>query len=382
MSVATKKIFFYSCVAVLITLFLSLTFFELSKVKPNGSEITENKTTAPVGLQKIFFESTALNTLELNSKKQLVQWKKNNSEMTEAQFYGAYLGIAKNRIIFSGQNGYANAGTRSKFKVNSTVSVGDFQQFLDDIMVFSLIKSGKIKLNNRLDSYLPELKSSETISVRSFLLNGSNLVINKKNISKFGNTTSKSFVLKYLRVGDTTKQQVSADELLKLALITSITHKNYEDSFNDLIVKDWGLSDTRIIKPEVNQANDVIGYKYLKKKNILIQKNKYVAKSPVLGNSNVRMSLADLVLITDKVFKDSDYMNKYNSLFLRMVQRMKKVTYSSKGFQYSSNIDGQYLTVREEHKVQRVILVVENFPNKDMSANDLARRFTHILDIK
>nr|WP_131505615.1 hypothetical protein [Lactiplantibacillus paraplantarum] len=89
------------------------------------------------------------------------QLKQNNNKLVKQNFFGVYVGVENDHIIFTGQNGRANVSLGSAYKLHSVMMVGKYREFLNDAMIINLASSHKISLDKKLSTYLPGINTGD-----------------------------------------------------------------------------------------------------------------------------------------------------------------------------------------------------------------------------
>lgn len=381
----TKKIIKLVVASILVVcIFVSFFMIDLKVKSINNSSVTNSNNIGGRSsqLEKNLLQQTSLGRGNISNADGQIALKKNLKAMNKAQFFGAYVAINKNDITFSGQRGHANVNTGSSFKFDSTVLVGDYQEFLDDTILVKLIEKKKISPNVKLQKYIPGMKKEQgEMSVRDFLINGSNLFIKKSDISKVGSNSTTDFNLKYFKKGSIKSgDYVSADAILKVILISKINSTTYRKAFNTNIVEPLQLFNTRFYKKTKPQANDIKGYKYTKINETLNQENEVPSEKMYFATNELRMSTSDILISLNEIFSKGFFKNSSDELFDKIItQSGKRFSIKKNIFSLSEKVSGQYLSLKFNLKQKKMMIVIANFPNKNITIEEEMNSLYHIL---
>lgn len=298
--------------------------------------------------------------------------------MQKDSFFGMYMGIKNNQLIFSGSNGYSNASTGKKFNVSSMFNGGKYQDYLNDAILIRLIEKGKIKETEQLSRYIPTLKDYGDISVRQFLVNGSGLYVSKNRIKSDSGMALDNTAYKK----STAKNLVSADASIKVQLIASVTQTSYRSAFKKLVIDHFGLMNTEVRNSTNQQESpDVVGYKYHKKNGLPDQSKR--EKQPVVlqGVNQLKISVPDMLVTYQAISSQKYFSKKYNNLWREALRNSNLAMITTGNSREIKIMEGkQQIVIRSNFKKNTIIAVAENFPNTKMTTVSLLKRLSQILD--
>jgi len=341
------------------------------------SEYNSNVKKKPVNkktLDTVLLESTGLNVKRELKADQINIVANEDKILNKYQFKGAYIGIENDDIAFSNGFGYSNANTQSVFKMNSTFLVGEYKAFLNNAMFVRLIQEKRINLDDSVQKYLPQLNSNVDITVGQLLKNNKGLYVPK-------NVFLKKDILKMTQVGENRQkgfQNVSLE--VKQILLTNILKEKYLAALENKLILPLELSDTRLYVKQNKQANDVVGYKYVRKNKMLIQRDTIPVTKASFSNNQLIMSFSDIILSVQKILSNKLFERKYNKIFYEM-NNAEGVGSNFKDGEYifNSRNFGQSLNIRVNLTGSKLVLVVANYPNKKLKNVEIVDRLFPLL---
>jgi len=341
------------------------------------SEYNSNVKKKPVNkktLDTVLLESTGLNVKRELKADQINIVANEDKILNKYQFKGAYIGIENDDIAFSNGFGYSNANTQSVFNMNSTFLVGEYKAFLNNAMFVRLIQEKRINLDDSVQKYLPQLNSNVDITVGQLLKNNKGLYVPK-------NVFLKKDILKMTQVGENRQkgfQNVSLE--VKQILLTNILKEKYLAALENKLILPLELSDTRLYVKQNKQANDVVGYKYVRKNKMLIQRDTIPVTKASFSNNQLIMSFSDIILSVQKILSNKLFERKYNKIFYEM-NNAEGVGSNFKDGEYifNSRNFGQSLNIRVNLTGSKLVLVVANYPNKKLKNVEIVDRLFPLL---
>lgn len=284
------------------------------------------------------------------------QLKQNNNKLVKQNFFGVYVGVENDHIIFTGQNGRANVSLGSAYKLHSVMIVGKYREFLNDAMIINLASSHKISLDKKLSTYLPGINTGN-LSVKEFLIDGSGLFISQKNANSVSLRPANNYdVLKLVKV----KQQggISADNLIKCLLLSKVRDESYFKVFKHQAIEKMNLNNVDFNMSNSNEANQIISY-YSRNKDSpkmrAIKINDH-ASSP----NNMQMSIADVLSSFNSIYKNSYFGKKYNNIFMKSIVNSGLATKSGSVLVLSSGEYGQEFTIKYSQKHSKYLFSFVN----------------------
>ncbi|BBM20599.1 hypothetical protein ACQXW1_03165 [Lactiplantibacillus pentosus] len=299
--------------------------------------------------------------------------------MQKDNFFGMYIGVKNNQMLFSGSNGYSNASTGKKFNMASMFDGGGYQGYLNNAMIIRFIDQGKLKESTKLSEYIPALKRAGDVSVRQLLVDGSNLFISKE-LSKSGNTTTTLSNSAFKKVSS--DGLVSADGFIKARLIAGVMHSSYRAAFKKIITNHFDLMNTEIQNTSTKrQATDVIGYKYHRKNGLPDQSQQVKASVVLQGVNQLKISVPDILITYKEISNNKYFSKKYNDLWKKSLQRSSlALDETKKGSTIKLAGNKQQIVIQADFQSKTIIAVAENFPNTKLTTSSLMEKLSHALN--
>ena len=185
---------------------------------------------------------------------------------------------------------------------NSTLTkfrIGSLTKNYTEAGIFLLVQSGKLKLNQSLDSYLPDLPNAEKITI-NHLLNHRSGIRNISSLPEYNNLAKKEYSTKdaYELVKQLpndfkpgSKRQYSNSGYIVLArLIEKVTGKSFADYMSQSIMAPFGLQNTSF---ESRPSHLAQGYIEDPQSTGLI-KSQYWHPSIKVGGGNISATTRDV----------------------------------------------------------------------------------------
>ena len=197
-----------------------------------------------------------------------------SERMTKFNIPGASVVILKDKkIVYSNAYGFANLELRSPAKVNTNYLIGSITKTFTATAVIMLWEKGKLKLEDRIGSYIPTLPEHwKPITIRQLLNHTSGIVTNLESATskcKFefdcDNYTQENLIQETaclpLNFEPGTKFEYSGRNYYILGmLIEKLSGKKFGEFLNESIFIPLGMSETAMIDYKKILANRADGY--------------------------------------------------------------------------------------------------------------------------
>ncbi|AVK62237.1 hypothetical protein C5Z25_10835 [Lactobacillus sp. CBA3605] len=311
-----------------------------------------------------------VNNLTGKDKKRL---KNLYSNISNRRFFGSYLGLKQNNVMFMGSNGYANVSSKATLKKDSQFLTGHYQEFLNNAIILKLVDNGKLKLSTKVYNKILSPGVPRELTIHTLLLNKTKVYITKKNISKLKASNYASMSDLEL-TQKKSKDTLLANNVLKAVLISKTLNKSYSDAIDEMMVNSLGLMHTRLISGQNDiQANDVNSYGYFRSSGLPVQKNEVSLGTIRFGIDDMRMSLTDIAVTYRAIITNKYFSKKYQDVFIESENKIpgiqqKKYKNVTK---YSSTVFNQAIYVVYNESNDSMTILGTNFPNKNLSAPEL-----------
>lgn len=346
-----------------------LTFWKMSALKEKtyaDNSVSSNRSNTLV--DNYLVQQTPINGGKMFSdthKKE--QLKRKNDRLTKQNFFGVYVGIKNNHVIFTGQNGRANVTLGSAYKLHSVLMAGKYQEFLNNAMIVRLASNHEVDLNRRLSSYLPGIDTGK-LTVKGFLLHGSSLFISQKNASDVSLIPHRNY--DGLELSKTRlRSSISADNLIKCLLLSKVKDEAYYKAFRQIAGDKMNLNNVDFKMSYSNEANLIISY-YKRNKDTAKMKAVKIDDS-VLGLNTMRMSIADVLASFNAIYSNDFFGESYNSIFMKSIMNSNLVTKSGNTITLSAGSYGQEFTIKYSDKKSKYLFSFVNVKDEKQIMLDL-----------
>lgn len=305
-------------------------------------------------------------SLGVNNFKKISEREKLTSVMrnvNSAHFYGAFIALEGDNVVFSGKNGLADSNKNRAFSIGSSFFVGEYQDVLNSALLLHLIEKNDVKGTMKLSKYMSNVNNLHNQTIEDLL---------KNNVSLTVSASQKKFALvnqnKKITLSSGSSRS-NATGLLKVILISKLAHMSYRKAFDNYLISPLNLTDTRFfVLGKDSQANDVVGYRYLTQNGIPTQTKMVNYKSTYFGDSPLRMSISDIVTSFKKITEKGYISSKH----LAYVDSSLNRSTNSNSVVYTGESLGQYLSIKKS--AGKIVLVVSNFPNKKVTNKTLLEK--------
>ncbi|MCG0634683.1 serine-type D-Ala-D-Ala carboxypeptidase [Lactiplantibacillus plantarum] len=293
--------------------------------------------------------------------------------LSKRHFFGAYIALRNDKILFSGSSGVANSITANTFKLDSVTIVNVYQEFIDRAVLLGLIQNRSISLTNKIADYLPELKGKTELTLRELLVHGSDLYVKNKYC------TRNSVALEHLGFkGENENNYGSGDSIIIRELISSFNKSGYRSAVNKFIIDSFGLMNTSFYNEEQQQANKVVGYRPKKVNGHLTQGKRIDIDSTELYQNQLTMSISDILVTFRRIASNKLFSKKYDYLFARSINNIAGITCSRENYLISDNNFGQYLQLKSNKNGSHITLLFSNCNNSDVKIGKINRELYSI----
>lgn len=166
-------------------------------------------------------------------------------------FSGTVLVSYRGEIVFHDAYGNASVNPNIPNGINSKYFIGSITKMITAVAILQLVQNGKLKLNDNLSQWIPQVKSSENITILHLLTHQSGLLRD----SKQDYSHSVSMMDRVLSIQDTLIFEPGSSEKYSNAGFYALTHiieeisgLKYEEYFNKYIFQVAEMTDSGIRK--------------------------------------------------------------------------------------------------------------------------------------
>lgn len=169
------------------------------------------------------------------------------------KFMGSVSIREKDKVVFEKAYGFADVESNIKSTPDTKYKIGSVTKMFTSAIIFQLIEEKKIKLDNKLSEYFPEIKNADKITVDNLLSHRSG-IYNFTEDPEFQNYytkfQSKQAMLKRIAAFESvfepgSKAEYSNSNYILLGyIIEKVAGKPYKGVVTDRIIKKAGLKNT------------------------------------------------------------------------------------------------------------------------------------------
>lgn len=216
-------------------------------------------------------------------------------QLVQRGFSGTVLAYHNGHLILNKAYGWKNQEQQLQNQVTTQYCIGSVEKGQTAYLLMEAVKAGKVQLTDKLSQYYPQIKNSETITLRDMLNMSSGLKPNDK--LKFEPTTNEKTILaqaiQQAEVGEKVYSYQPINYVLLAGIIEQVTGENYYDLFNQQITKSFQLDHTSFAQ---DQSEDQ-ARSYQETNGIDTFTDESAASyASELGTGNAFMSAGDLFL--------------------------------------------------------------------------------------
>ena len=256
----------------------------------------------------------------------------------EDSFSGVVVIAKKGETLFSKTVGLADRENRVQINLHTQFELSSTSKLFTGTSVVKLIQEGKLKVDDKIGKFLPELENGDKVTVHNLLTHSSGYadVYNVEGFS-YAKVKNCSDVIPFIKSqkllfnsGDSVYYSESGMMILG-ALIEKVSGISYKDYVTENILEPLGMTQTSFISDvyatENNDGKGVYAEKYVKKENNEIVRQTFDEEAKMfipLAAGGVWSSAIDLI-------KFDEGIHNYKILEKEFVELMTK-QYTSTGW--------------------------------------------------
>ncbi len=169
-----------------------------------------------------------------------------------------------NTIIYEQQGGYLTDAVKRKTDSGTKFRIGSITKTFTATIIFQLVEDGKLKLEDKLSKFFPDITNADKITIEHLLGHRSG-IHNYTAVPSFGNNLTKKMsqesmleilesMVSDFEPGTSTSYSNSGYFLLGM-IIEKITKKSYEQNVEKRVIQKLGLNSTAYGK-KINTSNN------------------------------------------------------------------------------------------------------------------------------
>lgn len=182
------------------------------------------------------------------------------------------LAISKNgEVQYQRAIGYSYINNNIHANIKTRYRIGSVSKLFTAVMIFELIEKNKLKLDEKIAVYYPNLPNADKITIRHLLYHRSGLhdyTVNTNFTEWMDKPKTHEDLLNIVKHNGSdftpgTKASYSSTNYLLLGyIIEKVSKMSYQDAFQKRIVTKIGLRDTYYGQPITASKNEGVSYKY------------------------------------------------------------------------------------------------------------------------
>jgi len=223
------------------------------------------------------------------------------------KFMGSVALMKNGKIIYKNQIGYSDIERQKKQNENTKYRIGSISKTFTSVLVFKAIEEGKLDLNKTINNYFPDIKNSNSITIRNLLNHRSgihNFTDDKEYLEYNTKPKDEIEMLSIIAKFDSDFEPNSKSEYSNsnYVLLSYILEKTYNKTFSEIltdeIVNPIKLNNT-IFGGKINlENNESHSYSY----NGKWEKQTETDMSIPLGAGGIISTPSDLLKFAEALF--------------------------------------------------------------------------------
>lgn len=226
--------------------------------------------------------------------------------MKNQGFVGSVLVIKDNKQYLNYAVGMANKAKHQPNTTNSAYLINSIQKAMTATMFMQLVKSGKVKLTDKLVKFYPQAPNASKITMEQLLQMTSGLTYAENDYGSPKYTSDQAGIkydlkkTKFVIQNYGKRSYQPINYVLLAGIIEKVTHKSYQENFNERIGKKLGLKHTAFVwSKRVNKINFAKSYQQDKQTKELQPVNLDINElHGEFGTGSLVMSNPDLYKVT------------------------------------------------------------------------------------
>ncbi|MGX7245280.1 serine hydrolase domain-containing protein [Enterococcus quebecensis] len=273
-----------------------------------------------------------------------------DQEIKTSHFQGTALLVSQGNIFFQQGYGYADAEKKLVNKTESVYPIASLQKIITGAIILELVQAGELKMDTTLASFYPELKYSQTITIRDMLNHTSGILMPEEEPATLLKTQKSQIdnALKSLAVmPDKEFMYTNGNYTLLAGIISKISGQEYEDVVQKRVIEKLSLKHTYFWDNLPKNETKVQPYFY---EGQDYQTDSFSANeklfSSLLGAGNMYMSTADFLTFIQSLANGQLFDQKqYEQLADAKREGYQAGIFYFDGLKYSEGNLGAYNTV-------------------------------------
>lgn len=334
-------------------------------------------------LNNYYFSDAWCNKKKVNPSKVLSknvqEEKKIKATLNKENVQGTVTVIKNNKRTIQYSTGLSDIDNNKANTTNTSYLIDSVQKTMTGTMVLREVEKGNIKLSDKLSKYYPNVPHAEEITVDQLLKMKSGLKTKAKSVLGSpiykDNQSGIEYDIKnsiiFSKDSYNRRSYSSINYVLLSGILEKVTHKTYEELFNETFIKKLKLKHTAFIwdgDKQLDQIDFAKSYQYRdsSSKELIRVPLDFNELHGELGAGSIAMSNGDMFTAI-KAMIDGTLLRK-ETFEQQFIKNTGSVNYSN-GFYYYSTFYGSngggygYCSfIRISHDTKNAIIVQTNYP--------------------
>ncbi len=232
-----------------------------------------------------------------------------NQLTSNNKFMGSIAVYKNDSICFNKQFGYSDVLNQTIPNQETKYRIGSISKTFTAVLVFKAIEENKLSLNETIDSFFPEIRNANKITIEYLLHHRSGVHSftddMKKYLSYHTQAKSEAEMLEIISAYDSdfepnTQASYSNSNYLLLSYILEKKYgKPFAQILEEKLCRPLGLGDTYFSKTATIEQNEAYSYQFDKEWQVLPQTNGTIG----LGAGSISSTPMDLIEFSKALFK-------------------------------------------------------------------------------
>jgi D-alanyl-D-alanine carboxypeptidase len=211
-------------------------------------------------------------------------------------------------LLYEGSSGYQNLDAQVKNTQQTQFLIGSITKSYTAAMIMQLVDEGKLRLNDKLSGFFPEIPNADRITLEILLRHRSglfNYTDHPDFVKEVSGPVSKLALLlrfqnlKIVFEPDTKYEYSNTNYMLLGFIIEKVTGRGYADELSERILNKIGLRSTQLGRPD-NKTNLAKSYTYMSDKWMVTQPEWNIDWARAAGG--ISSTAADVALFYEALF--------------------------------------------------------------------------------
>ncbi|TFV95977.1 class A beta-lactamase-related serine hydrolase [Algoriphagus kandeliae] len=218
--------------------------------------------------RRLLFIFSILSLIGQNSFSQTTDFSQASNYLDALFAHDKYMGTvylsSEGNPVYSYSVGYADRDTGQKLETSTKFNIGSISKMFTSVLIFKSLEEGKIKLDQALSDFYPEIPNAEKITIDQLLNHRSgiaNFTDSPLYLTYFTTPKTEAELIQIISSGgsvfepDSKAEYSNSNYILLTFILEKVNGKDFETLLEEKITKPLGLSNTRVFD-EINPSED------------------------------------------------------------------------------------------------------------------------------